>query len=202
MPRDHEAMVRQRRLASEIKRQRVLAALRAAEERGESPSLSSLARQAGVDRNWFYRHDDVRADVERVAAEVLAGIERRGLATARKTAASKRAELANAKERSRRLEAQLTALEARLSDVLGDEYLRDLPVEDRAALMTSRESEAELARLHVEINELREEVRCRDEELEASRSNVRELTRLLNRPRVDSPVQRADSVHWEGDDRG
>jgi len=179
--RSTDAMVEQRRLSADMKRKRVLTELRAAEERGECPSLSALARRAGVNRNWFYRHPDIRAEVEKTAALLLSESEGNTLVTARKTTASTRAELAHAREEIRRYRARVAALELRLSELLGASFLEDLPPERRMMVANSREAADELTRLQQANYELQEELRCREEELTAARSSIRELMVTRNR---------------------
>ena len=58
-----------RRAHSARCRQRVIKALNPAVEAGEEISVSAIARHAGVDRTFLYRHPDLHALVMAKAAE-------------------------------------------------------------------------------------------------------------------------------------
>jgi hypothetical protein len=93
-----------------------------------------VARKAGVDRSFLYRHHDLRAQVHvRSAAPA---------ASPASTAASKQsllADLANLREQNQRLRRQNTDLTARLPEVLGEEAFRSSGIgrtDDTGALRT------------------------------------------------------------------
>ncbi len=86
-----------RRLDSQDKTRRVLAALDAAVGAGEPLSIAALARHAAVSRRFIYDHPELRAEAERRATEAADRHASATTAGARVTAASLRADLANAK---------------------------------------------------------------------------------------------------------
>ena len=61
------AMTKGRQADSARRRQRVIAALRKAASDGTEISVTGIARAAGVDRAFFYRHRDLLAAGERAA---------------------------------------------------------------------------------------------------------------------------------------
>ena len=63
-----EAMAAGRRAESDRRRQRVPAAIKAAGAEGEAVTVSGVARRAGVDRTFFYRHRDLLDQVHALAA--------------------------------------------------------------------------------------------------------------------------------------
>ena len=65
------AMAAGRRAETERRRQRVLKALETAAGTSEEISVSAIARRAGVDRTFFYRHRDLRSEERRVGKECV-----------------------------------------------------------------------------------------------------------------------------------
>jgi Family of unknown function (DUF6262) len=102
-------------------RHRVLTALKQAADLGTELTISAIARQAGVDRSFLYRHRDLHAAVLARADEPLAASPR-GPAASR---SSLTADLANAHERGARLSRENTQLRQRLSEHLGDQAWRE-----------------------------------------------------------------------------
>jgi transposase-like protein len=90
---------------------------------GTELTVSAIARQAGVDRSFLYRHRDLHAAVLARADEPLAASPR-GPAASR---SSLTADLANAHERGARLSRENTQLRQRLSEHLGDQAWRASP---------------------------------------------------------------------------
>ena len=115
-----------RRLNSADKARRVLAALDATISAGEPLTIAALARRAGVSRRFLYDHPELRAEAERRSAQ--AADRRAGAITAgaQVTAASLRADLANARAANHRQHTELEALRRRLGQILGRQVLADL----------------------------------------------------------------------------
>jgi chromosome segregation ATPase len=162
-----------RRLDSADKTRRVLAALDATIDTGQSLTIAALARRAGVSRRFIYDHPELRAEAERRSAQ--AADRRASRATARVTTASLRADLANAKAANHRLNTELQALRRRLGQILGHEILADLgdapaePVDPRIEQLTDA------------LAQTNKELAHRGEELAAARQINRELIARLNR---------------------
>ena len=135
-----------RRLDSADKARRVLAALDATISAGEPLTIAALARRAGA----------ITAD-------------------AQVTAASLRADLANARAANHRQHTELEALRRRLGQILGHEILADLgdapaePVDPRIEQLTDA------------LAQTNKELAHRGEELAAARQINRELIARLNR---------------------
>ena len=112
------AMAASRRLDSHLKRERVAAAVDALAA-GREISIAAIARHAGVSRKFIYTHPDLRAQIDQRARQATAATSARAAADGHVTAASLRADLANAKAHNHRMRQQLRALEQRLSETLG-----------------------------------------------------------------------------------
>lgn len=159
-------------------RQRVLAALEQAAHLGDEITVSAIARLAGVNRSFLYRHRDLHAAVLVKAAEPTTT--RTGGPSASRP--SLIADLANAHDRITRLSHENTQLRQRLSEQLGEQAWRESglgPPDD-------------IDRLHRRITELeqhtaeqRRQLAERDDELDATRATNRELMTRLNRPHPD-----------------
>ena len=153
------------------RRQRVLNAIAAALRDGELISVASIARKAGVDRTFFYRHRDLLDQVH--AAEVTPGPGRTDAASR----ASLQADLANAQERNRRLTSRVRQLETRLSELMGDHAWRESGLGAAADIDELQRKVVRLEQANVEMAGALEE---RTAELDAARAANRELTRALN----------------------
>jgi uncharacterized coiled-coil protein SlyX len=114
-----QAMVASRRLDSQLKRERVAAAVDARAATGRELSIAAIARHAGVSRKFIYAHPDLRAQSEERARQHSRRTTAAAVADGHVTVASLRADLANAKAHNHRLREQLRALEQRLSEALG-----------------------------------------------------------------------------------
>ena len=173
-----QAMVASRRLDSQLRRERVAAAVDALAATGRELSIASIARHAGVSRKFIYTHPDLRAQIEQRARQATATTGTRATADGRITVASLRADLANAKAHNHRLRQQLGALEQRLSDKLGRDVADELgPGNDRPD-----ELRRELQDARAEIFDLTESLADAREELDAVREINRELLADRNRP--------------------
>jgi hypothetical protein len=110
-----------RRADTARRRQRVLKGLETAAAAGEEISVSAIARRAGVDRTFLYRHRDL---LERVHAREAQPLTPPGAGPAM-TRASLQADLLAACERAARLAARIRLLEDRLSQALGEQAWRE-----------------------------------------------------------------------------
>ncbi|MFH8983485.1 DUF6262 family protein [Streptomyces varsoviensis] len=105
-----------RQADTERRRQRVASAVKSAAGNGTPTSVSAIARQAGVDRSFLYRHRDL---LEIVHAAELEPAAQDPVGTSPVSRASLQADLANAQARNTRLASRIQQLERRLSQVLG-----------------------------------------------------------------------------------
>ena len=168
-----------RRLDSQDKTRRVLAALNAAVGAGEPLSITALARHAAVSRRFIYDHPELRAEAERRATEAADRHAAAATAGARVTVASLRADLANAKAANHRLTCELAALRHRLGQLLGHDALTDLDL----ANVDPNATGARLAEIEQSLFEAGEQLARHVEELDAARQINRELIGRLNRER-------------------
>lgn len=171
-------MVAQRRLTSQLKRERVIAAVDARVAAGQELSLAGLARQAGVSRKFIYAHPDLRAQIAQRGRESINDGRSRALASGQVTIASLRADAANAKAQNRRLREQLRALEQRLSEALGRQVAGEI---DPIGFETGDELRRALEDAQARLFELEEALADAREELEAVREINRELLAAQNR---------------------
>jgi hypothetical protein len=162
-----------RRADSARRRQRVLVTIAQALEAGESISVASLARRAGVDRTFFYRHRDLLQQVHAAEVSTRSG----GAGGEAASRASLEADLAHARERVRRLTGRVRQLEARLSGLMGDQAWRESGLGAAADIDELQRRIVGLEQVNVDLFGTLEE---RTAELEAARAANRELTRSLN----------------------
>jgi hypothetical protein len=160
-------------------RQRVIKALNDAVTNGEEISVSTIARRAGVDRSFLYRHRDLHATVLAKAAEPPtspAG----GPSVSR---ASLIADLANAHNHVTRLTRENTQLQRRLSEHLGDQIWCD------AGLSTDHDVDLKTRIIELEhaAADLRRQLSEREEDLAAARATNRELMIRINQMTATSP---------------
>ena len=180
-----EALAAARRQDSTRRRQRVLNALDRLSGAGEEISVAAVARAAGVDRSFLYRHHDLRAQIlERAAqAQPDASLPR----TTQVSRQSLLADLANLREHNERLRRQNAKLARRLSEAIGEEVFR-------ASGLGGPDDTEELRRrvgdLEQTVLDLRQQLEERTEELDAARTTNRELMAELNRL----------PGHWPSDD--
>ena len=116
------AMAKGRQADSGRRRQRVIAALNKAVSNGTEISVSGIARAAGVDRTFFYRHRDLLAQLHALEAAPPATGGGNGPGVSR---ASLQTDLAAAGERAARLHSRVQQLEKRLSEALGEQAWRE-----------------------------------------------------------------------------
>lgn len=165
-----------RRAHSARCRQRVIKALDAAVASGQEITVSSIARQAGVDRSFLYRHRDLHAQVTARAAEppvTKAG----GPAVSR---ASLVADLAAAHERAARLTQHNRQLQQRLSELLGEQAWRESGLGAPEDIDNLKHRITELEQAAVDLTRQLGE---RTEELDAARAANRELITQMNSAR-------------------
>ncbi|WP_433204779.1 hypothetical protein ACQP1G_16660 [Nocardia sp. CA-107356] len=168
-----------RRDASMRRRQRVLAVLGRAAADGEQISASAIARIAGVDRTFLYRHRDLLEKIHALQTDP-AVVADTGPAVTR---ASLQADLLAAHERAARLNTRIQHLEKRLSEALGEQTWRE----------SGLGAPTDIDALHQRINQLeqhnldlQQQLDERDDDLAATRATNRELMARLNtsnRPR-------------------
>lgn len=169
------AMTQGRRADSSRRRQRVLKALSEATNEGDGISVSGIARRAGVDRSFLYRHCDLLEQIHAAEAQPpnAPGV---GPAVSR---ASLQADLANAHQRAVRLAARVHQLEQRLSEVLGEQAWHEsgLGVPDDIDRLKQQ-----IGTLEQHTIDLRLQLEERDDDLAAARAANRELMAQLNTP--------------------
>lgn len=170
------AMTEGRRADSARRRQRVLKALNDAINDAAEISVTAIARRAGVDRTFLYRHRDLLEHVH--AAETQPpNAPAVGPAASR---ASLQADLLNAQQRAARMAARVQQLEKRLSELLGEQAWREsgLGAPDDIDQLKQR-----LTTLEQQTIDLRLQLEERDQDLAAARAANRELITRLNAPK-------------------
>jgi hypothetical protein len=174
-----QPMLEGRQADSLRRRQRVTAALDRAAAEGAEISAAGIARAAGVDRTFIYRHRDLLEKIHALQTEPPSG-DSAGPAVTR---ASLQADLLAAHERAIRLSTRIHHLEKRLSEALGDQAWREsglgAPADIDALNQKITHQEQQLTDLRLQLEE-------RGDELAAARATNRELMTQLNhaaRPR-------------------
>jgi Family of unknown function (DUF6262) len=167
-------MLAGRQADSARRRQRVTAALDRAAANGEEISVSGIARAAGVDRTFLYRHPDLLARLHALEAAPPAAPGTSGPAVTR---ASLQADLLAAQERAARTAARVRQLEHRLSDALGEQAWRQSGLGAPADIdaLTSK-----ITTLEQQVVDLRMRLDERDQDLAAARTANRELMAQIN----------------------
>lgn len=174
------AMTKGRQADSARRRQRVIAALSKAVSDGTEISVSGIARAAGVDRAFFYRHRDLLARLHALEATPAVAGDGNGPGVSR---ASLQTDLLAAGERAARLHSRVRQLEKRLSETLGEQAWRE------SGLGTPADIDAlnqKIIHLEQQAIDLRLQLEEQGEELAAARATNRELMTQLNhanRPR-------------------
>ena len=174
------AMTKGRQADSARRRQRVIAALGRAVSDGTEISVTGIARAAGVDRAFFYRHRDLLAQLHALEATPPVAGAGNGPGVSR---ASLQTDLLAAGERAARLHSRVRQLEKRLSETLGEQAWRE------SGLGTPADIDAlnqKIIHLDQQAIDLRLQLEEQGEELAAARATNRELMTQLNhasRPR-------------------
>jgi hypothetical protein len=165
--------LRGRQADSARRRARVTQAISAATTAGQEISPSSIARTAGVDRTFLYRHRDLLEQVHVVQANAtaLAGT---GPAA---SSASLQADLLNAQQRAARLSSRVRQLEGRLSSLLGEHAWQESGLGAPADIEALKQHNHALKQ---QIIDLRLQLGDRDQDLTAARAANRELMAQVN----------------------
>ena len=174
------AMTKGRQADSARRRQRVIAALRKAASDGTEISVSGIARAAGVDRAFFYRHRDLLAQLHALEATPPVAGDGNGPGVSR---ASLQTDLLAAGERAARLHSRVRQLEKRLSETLGEQAWRESGLGTPADIDALNQT---IIHLEQQAIDLRLQLEEQGEELAAARATNRELMTQLNhasRPR-------------------
>lgn len=162
-----------RRRDVDARRARVAQALEAMRKEGSEVTISSVAARARVHRSFIHRHPDLRADVYAAAAEPTAA------ATATMTTRkSLEADSLNLRATVHRQAQHIADLEARLSELLGEQAYSRTGLgapHDHVALEEQNQI------LQNEIQELHAKLQDQEEELGAAREANRQLMGHLNR---------------------
>lgn len=161
------------------RRQRVITALDRACAEGAEIGVSLIARAAGVDRSFLYRHRDLLEKIHALAAEPPATGEGLGPAVTR---ASLQADLLAAHERAARLHARVQHLEKRLSEALGEHAWRESGLGTPADIDALQQ---EITHREQQVIDLRLQLEERDEDLTAARAANRELMTRINAPNTN-----------------
>jgi hypothetical protein len=168
-------MLAGRQADSARRRQRVITILdRAAAGDGEI-SISGIARAAGVDRTFLYRHPDLLARIHALEAAPPAAAP--GPAVTR---TSLQADLLAAHERTTRLATRIRQLEQRLSDTLGEQAWRESGLGAPADIDALNHK---IISLEQQVTDLRMQLDERDQDIAAARAANRELMARLNTTR-------------------
>ncbi|MFD9724596.1 DUF6262 family protein [Streptomyces sp. NPDC059072] len=115
-----------RKADSARRRERVIKAINAPAQGTGRISVSAIARHAGVDRTFLYRHPDLLAPVH--AAEIEPA-QQGPVSSMTVSRASLQADLAHAQARNTRFAARIQLLERRLSSELGEQVWRETGLE-------------------------------------------------------------------------
>jgi hypothetical protein len=169
-----EAMRQGRQADSARRRQRVITALDRASRDGAEASVSAIARAAGVDRSFLYRHRDLLAKIHALEASPPGDGQASGPGVTR---ASLQADLAATHERALRLTSHIRQLEKRLSEALGEQAWHESGLSTPAdpSRLTQENSQ-----LQQQVIDLRLQLEQRDQDLAAARAANRELMAQLN----------------------
>lgn len=171
-----QAMGEGRHADSARRRQRVLTTLDRTAAEGAEISVSAIARAAGVDRSFLYRHRDLLEKIHTLAAEPPATNGATGPAVTR---TSLQADLLAAHERAARLHTRIQHLEHRLSDALGEHAWRESGLGNPADIDALHQ---QITQLEQQVIDLGLQLAERDQDLAAARAANRELMARINAP--------------------
>lgn len=167
-------MIDGRRADSARRRQRVIKAINNATKTGGELSITAIARTAGVDRTFLYRHADLLAQVH--AAQADPAMTKGGGPVVSR--ASLQADLANAQGQIARQAAHVRRLEKKLSELLGEQAWRESGL---GAPVDIDQLQRRITELEQEAVSLRGQLEERGQELDAARIANRDLIANLNR---------------------
>ena len=176
MTAEETLLAKARRRDTDRRRQRVHQALADMHTDGSEITVSAVADRANVHRSFIHRHPDLHAAVLKAAADTTT---EPSPASSTISHRSVLAENANLHEQNRRLAQQISDLEDRLSELLGQHAF------NRGGLGAPASTGAVHAELEAErqtVLDLRRALEERDEELAAVRETNRRLMNQLNRP--------------------
>ncbi|MDQ2790914.1 MAG: hypothetical protein M3Y73_14860 [Actinomycetota bacterium] len=174
-PNPRTTAIRQGRQAdSARRRQRVIAVLGRAATDGTEVSASGIARAAGVDRSFLYRHRDLLDRIHALEANPPAAGDTPGPTVTR---ASLQADLLAAGERAQRLHDRVRHLEKRLSEALGEKVWQESGLGVPADIDALNQT---VSRVEQQVIDLRLQLEERDQDLAAARAANRELIGQLN----------------------
>jgi hypothetical protein len=162
-----------RQASATRRRQRVLKALTDTAKAGEEITVSAIARRAGVDRSYLYRHRDLLAQIHAVEATPPA-TSGNGPVVSRQ---SLQADLANADARNARLVARNRRLEKKLSELLGEQAWQESGL---GAPLDVDQLQRQVVQLEQHTIALQAELAERAEELHTARAANRELMIRVN----------------------
>jgi hypothetical protein len=168
------SMIKGRQADSARRRQRVIKAITAASSGGGEISVSAIARAAGVDRTFPYRHPDLLQLIHGAQTEPPAATGGGPLVSR----ASLQADLANAHARLTRQAAHTRQLERKLSEVLGEQAWHESGL---GAPTDIDQLQRSITALEQKVVELSGQLEEREQELDAARGTNRELMTKLNR---------------------
>ncbi|PND54153.1 hypothetical protein CRM90_29595 [Mycobacterium sp. ENV421] len=169
-----QPMLDGRRDDSGRRRKRVLAVLDQAAAAGDPISASAIARAAGVDRTFLYRHRDLLEKIHALQADPVHLNSDHAV-----THASLRADLLAAHERAARLNTRNHQLEKRLSEALGEHTWRESGLGSPVDIDALHQRISQLEHDNLDLQHQLEE---RDDDLTAARAANRELMARLNTP--------------------
>lgn len=161
-----------RKADSARRRQRVLSSISAARAAHTEISVAAIARAAGVDRTFLYRHRDLLGQIH--AAQTNPADP--GPATVSR--ASLQADLANAHGQITRQATHIRRLERRLSQLLGDQAWSEAGIGAPADIDAMQQR---ITQLEQQVIDLQGTLGDREQELDAARAANREMIANLSR---------------------
>lgn len=169
-----KALRQGRQADSARRRQRVSAVLSRAGTDGIEISASGIARAAGVDRSFLYRHRDLLDQIHALEATPPTSADIGGPAVTR---ASLQADLLAAGERAQRLNGRIRQLEKRLSEAIGETVWQESGLGVPVGVDKLNQA---ITQLEQQVLDLRLQLDERDQDLAAARAANRELIAQLN----------------------
>ena len=174
-------LIAARRNDSDRRRRKVIDALDRLRTNGDEITVSAVARTAGVDRSFLYRHHDLRSQILALAADPephpsSTHISQRSLL----------ADIANLRAHNERLRHQVTKLSERLSEILGEQVFAEAGLTRTDEISTLRERVTELEQ---QLLDQRQDLQDRDDELAAARAANRDLITTINTRPLPSRAQ-------------
>lgn len=166
------AMTAGRRADTTRRHQRVTTALQQAIDAGDEITVATIARRAGVDRSFLYRHPDLLATIHTAPTQPT-----HSPTAPTVSRASLQADLAAAQHRYQRQAAHIHQLETRLSELLGEQTWRATGLGD---LSTSTSSNSRSPNSSSTASTSNSNSMERTQELDAARAANRALMIQLN----------------------